>query len=621
MGEVVHFEDTRLNRPVAIKFLIDSRNPTFVARFQQEARAVAQLSHPNILNILDFGITEDEKLYMVMELLQGESLDEVLKRKQVFEVDEVLPILNLICQGLGNAHQNGVVHRDIKPSNVMLYNDESGGVNVKIVDFGIAKSLESDLSLTSSGSIIGTPAYISPEAAQGLILDSRSDIYSFGCLVFELLTGKKVFSGKNAMDTIAKHLNEMPPSLNDVSEKEVDPAFESIVAKCLEKDPKNRFQSMDEIQDALREIESIPVSEIFSDDVDTEPKSSLLKSQESHSKFPLTIFFIVLGCTLMVMTFVLARSILRGEREEVVVKAPPPDRSSYDFKYGNIQPTLNKNKIEGVYQWSVLLPVSDPAGLPALVDEALKEKAYNLKINNGMLIGKYTESLAKLKVSRLSLTLCTLDRTALKSVAAIKNLVTLDLEQIDMVSVDYLGELSASQSLKNIFMRRVKFDDTMFDELAKVRNLQWLVIDRSKNITGKGIGKLQKLVQLSVSSSGFRPEYFKELQTLPQLSILHIADLNLTDADIEPIKKLKVQILIISNNPKLSGKALKSLSQMHELKYLAIPNTTSEEVVNYLKKHLPNTVVEKVNALVGDQHNIEAEFLKVPLKKKYSSEQ
>jgi serine/threonine protein kinase/WD40 repeat protein len=258
MGEVFRARDERLGRDVALKLIrpASSDNPDHLRRFEQEARAAAALNHPNILAIYDVGF-EGASPYIVSELLEGKTLRQRLTEGPIPPKDAAGYALQ-IAHGLIAAHERHIVHRDLKPENIFLTNDD----RIKILDFGVAKlqvnpednrSIESLTTVTKHGTVIGTVAYMSPEQLRGKTVDPRSDIFSFGAILYEMMAGCRAFRGETEVDTMTAVLREEPSSAN-LDQADIPPAYQEIVRHCLEKETENRFQSVKDLAFALQTI-------------------------------------------------------------------------------------------------------------------------------------------------------------------------------------------------------------------------------------------------------------------------------------------------------------------------------------------------------------------------------
>lgn len=262
MGEVWRAHDARIGRDVAIKFIpVALRSPDRLHRFEQEARAAGSLSHPNLVTVYDLG-TEESAPYVVMELLDGETLRAKLTDEGVrIPVRKAIDYAVQIANGLAAAHEHGIVHRDLKPENIIITNDG----RVKIVDFGLAKlSARTDGQTdaatqqrdTTPGTVLGTAGYMSPEQVRGQQVDHRSDIFSFGAILYEMLTGRRAFKGESSVETMNAILKEDPPELAS-SGALIPPALDAVVRHCLEKSANERFQSSRDLAFDLNRMSAI----------------------------------------------------------------------------------------------------------------------------------------------------------------------------------------------------------------------------------------------------------------------------------------------------------------------------------------------------------------------------
>jgi len=250
MAEVFLARDQLLDRPVAVKVLFPefATDPSFVERFRREATAAANLNHPNIVGVYDWG-EADGTYFIVMEYVDGRTLSEILRDEGPLHPDRAADVGADVAAALGFAHRNGVVHRDAKPGNVLV----TAAGQVKVADFGIARAItaNADENLTQVGTVMGTATYFSPEQARGDPVDPRSDIYSLGCVLYELVVGRPPFSGDSPMAIAYKHVHESPVPPRHLN-IELPAAIEAIILKCLAKNPANRYPSAEDLRADLR---------------------------------------------------------------------------------------------------------------------------------------------------------------------------------------------------------------------------------------------------------------------------------------------------------------------------------------------------------------------------------
>jgi serine/threonine protein kinase len=260
MGVIYRGRQVFLDWPVAVKMLkSDSMSAKARTRFHQEAKAVSALKHPGIVSILDFGVDDLDRPYMVMEYVEGCNLSDLLLERLVLPMEDLLPLSLEICDALSAAHKKGIVHRDLKPSNIMLVANDDGQVQIKLLDFGVAKMLDvpeyTRQDLTKTGDALGTPLYMSPEQIESKNVTYRSDLYSLGCTLYACLTGTPPFIGETKIETMDMHCADKPMSLKEASEGlEFSPGIEAIIMRLLEKRPGDRYESAEQVKDALIEM-------------------------------------------------------------------------------------------------------------------------------------------------------------------------------------------------------------------------------------------------------------------------------------------------------------------------------------------------------------------------------
>lgn len=256
LGVVYKASHMVMDKIVAVKILFGevdvNKDETHFLRFQREAQAASSMSHPNIVTVYDFGISQNKTPYLVMDFVEGINLKDVLSRHNRLPIDRGIGIFLQMCSALEHAHSKGILHRDIKPENVVLLKTSWNPEFVKLVDFGIAKYVNepsnSARKLTLDGQVLGTPAYMSPEQVMGDRLDPRSDIYCMGVLMYHTITGKLPILGTTSADTMSRHITDLPKDFAEICPGlKIPHRLQRTILKALKKHPQDRHQSMKEL--------------------------------------------------------------------------------------------------------------------------------------------------------------------------------------------------------------------------------------------------------------------------------------------------------------------------------------------------------------------------------------
>ncbi len=330
MAQVYKGTDTVLGRPVAIKVLAPqfAQDEAFVARFRREAQAAARLNHPNLVGVYDTG-SDDGTHYIVMEHVEGRTLAEFLAGGGRLMPERAIELTEAVCKALAFAHAQGVIHRDIKPGNIMVTRQG----DVKVMDFGIARLTTSAETIAQTAAVLGTASYLSPEQAQGQPVDARSDLYSLGVVMYEMLTGAVPFTGDSPVAVAYKHVQESPEPPSRLN-PDVSPELEAVVMRALAKGPANRYRSAEEFRQDLERarrgqpVEAPPLLPAAerTQVIAREDRTALLPPQPPSGRGRRLAAGIAIAVVVLVALgaglYLLAQGLLKDEEQPVLVKAP-----------------------------------------------------------------------------------------------------------------------------------------------------------------------------------------------------------------------------------------------------------------------------------------------------------
>lgn len=476
MGLVYRVEQIFLGKELALKTIHKSfLSDITVKRFEHEARAAFAVNHPNIIAVNAYGLLDDQTPFLAMEIVDGETLAELLHDSGPLPMAAALPIIIQVCFGLAHAHNNGVVHRDIKPSNIMILKGRELGTegSVKILDFGIAKFSHRDggeiQALTKTGEIFGSPLYMSPEQCMGSQVDFRSDIYSLGCVIFETLTGKAPFVGNNALATLMMHQSEPAPTLADgAGGKEFPEELENIVAKMLEKEPEDRYDSLGIVAHDLASIikskDRAQISRPLSLSTTDQSKE---KSNNSRSNFLKYIIAATIAASTLAMATI---GVIQygSHHPEKLATASPDERGQAKEGQAKEEAKSVQSKDPEKFSSSIELEPEELVKIQLKVMQARSENYFLLK---------GADVTAK----------------ALEAIATAKGIETVDLLGSD-ISNENLDKLS-KLPLKSIILTSTNFNDIGAENLSSIQSLVTIKANQTE-ITDQGLSSLKKLKRL-----------------------------------------------------------------------------------------------------------------------------
>jgi len=523
MGVIYKARQTVLNKLVAIKML----HPHIVSgdafrRFQIEGKAVGLLQHPYIINIHDLATTGSGQPYMVMDFVEGRTLAQIIEGDGPLGKNRFLRIFEQICDALAHAHNRGVLHRDLKPSNIMLTRRD-GQEEVRIMDFGIAKLIDDAADqhgasqLTRTGETIGSPYYMSPEHIRGGKTDSRSDVYSLGCVMYEALTGAPPFTGSTPIETLMMHLNDKPLSLSQsvLGKYEFDPDLEAMIARLLEKNPDLRYQSMEELSSALSRFQAGEGLDRF---VDASPAARV-----NWQVICIAAASVCVSLALIVVAYFLTKK-----------SAPTPE----------------------VLRPPLVMPRLASVDVQSMIDERVRKQEFVLDLHN---IAAFTEvhnaDIAPLEnatnANDINLKGAThIDDQGLQHIGKLK------LESLNLTDtgVKDLHALKGMTTLTSLSLERTFLDDSGMKVIGHLTNLQELTINNT-GISDEGLGYLSGLRRLTKL-------YYKDCSHLTKKALARLEN-KLPDCIFDPpIHRLSEKSTKVEEDPFLTQ--AKSLSDKHQ---------------------------------------------------------
>lgn len=599
MGVLFRAHDKTLDKLVAIKALPSGNiiGSEKIVRFQKEAKAAGALDHKNIVKVLDFGVTPSGDPYLVMDYVDGESLADLIEAAGPLDLITALRYFVEIADGLAHAHRHGVIHRDIKPSNIMLA--VTGTVpEARIVDFGVAhmRRVDSDEQgfESTGGNIIGSPGYVSPEVVSGGKADQRSDVYSFGCLMFETLTGHLPFIGETALQTMADHVNKAPPEVADIlrhgENQNLACGLSDVVRKCLKKQPAERFKSAEELKLALidccefiKEEERAAITEGVTAPGGIFRTLSIQNAQTA--KFPLVLIAVVVLVPIGLLIALVGPSIFADMTEEHKIEKT---KVSSD-------PLLREDSMASAHVLSAMNPDGDFPDMPTITPEKLELNKYWLRrkqiasLTYVKVPDETMKALENYPVVRLELSQSRVSPKGLQSISKMTQLVDLKIDQIAGLKDDDLKVLLPRQDLINLSLKETEITDKGLKIISGLKGLKYLTVQGCQKITTDGI---------------------TQLRSMPNLVTLTMGQTNVSLTALKGFQRMRD---VNAQYKRLSPEEYETLASLKELQSLTLTgcNFTKKDLFRFIdNKELLEIKAATTAVTEEDAHSFQKEFLK-----------
>lgn len=580
-GSVYLARDRLLNKKVAIKILT-SFDPEKLISFQDEARATSQLKHESIVALLDFGVSEDNTPYMVMEYLQGETLEELLFKERTLDLETCKSLFSQLTSALSLAHKKNIYHRDLNLRNIILV-PKDNQYQVKIIDFGLAswKKTDGSFSGEQNENIVGTPFFMSPDQGLGKTYDARSETYSIGCIMFNALTGSPPFSGENAIQTLSFHANETPPKLEDNCEETFPQELEDLVQKALAKDPDHRFQSMEELKESLLSIEETIQAEPITKRLVEKPKK-IDKNLVLISGSFILVFLV--GAAMIFGQFKKSQkefnpskhTIKKTTKKDDIPEIKTIEDSAAESGYLGKKWELEGNMMKGV-------EVTDED----FKDLKMPPKCTFINLWGGSMnvTGAGLKYLVGTKLSKFQSSAPSFSDKGAYYLTKFPGIKVINIQTTEKLTEKGIKYLASIPSLEHLQLRFMILPEKTTEILSTSKSIRSLDFGHSRSFTGEDIANLAKI---------------------KKLKRLSLADIGLKDSWLEPFTKSNLKRLEIHEN-KITDKGLRILARVKTLRRLKITadeNITEAGFKDFQSKR-PECKIQRVGGSLIPQLNLE----------------
>lgn len=565
VGTVYKVFDPVLNKYFAVKVLLRNSDEVKAARLQREAKSAGKLNHPHICRIDNFGQTKEGSPYMVMEYLEGQDLRDFLENEDALSLSSALEVAVQVASALAYAHSHGVVHRDLKPANVLLLNG-SNQIFIKLLDFGVAKDETRSGDITQTGAIVGSPLYMSPEQIMGEETGPASDIYSYGCMLFEILTGEPPFVAGSVVETLTMHKSKEVPKLSSLH---FPKALGELVEQCLNKKPSDRPASFNEILSQIETIQEELANQSTSNPVDEQ--KDLRELEKQKQKKLIVIFSVCSVVLLLVLSVAFIGKDIKNRK--VLPESVLSEQSGLNHAANAFFDETGDRKN---------LFVSDPKygdlgkrAVPSVVDEDLRllkgHKLIKLSFDGSQINGSGLKYVVDCGIKQLRMQQCEITDENMKYIAQMKDLCNLSIYS------DYLTD----EGLKHIgdarkFIALELHSDKITNQgIASINHLEHCnhLSFRGKSLTIdciKAVGKSKNLLTLELGKFKVEGDIGSLLLAFPSLERMDFADIHWIDPlSLKSLAKKKLASLSIMRST-LGADQLAAIGELKTLTTLSL---------------------------------------------------
>ncbi|MCA9804765.1 MAG: protein kinase [Cyanobacteria bacterium HKST-UBA02] len=562
-SEVFLSRDRFLRKDVSVKLLRWLNDETIVA-FQNEARVNAALKHRNIVEILDFGVSDSGVPFLVQDYIEGATLEEYLAEHGPMDTGSVISFFAEVADALAYAHSKGVMHRDLKPSNFLVVKSENR-LSPRLIDFGIAHMKEG--TATADGiEVAGTPRYMAPDTANGLDYDSRSEIYSLGCVMYAALTGgSPPFDGDTSLEILSRHSTQPPEPIEAIAGE----PLESVIFKCLEKSPAERFESAISLKEALRSISDLPGP--------LEPE--IRKAGSDRNRIAVVAVSAIAAITIATTGALVASRLLK--------QSEPESRKARPVKEEEIETAFQADNLGKAFLESTMVPHADST-IEYL--QSIRKNPDAEVVNLFMCDVKDSDLdfIGGTRIKALNLSYNPVTNVTMKRLENVETLEALVLRAVNITD-DGIESISRLPNLKRLTVSAIPLTPRSFDAIARIKSLERLYLETFDNLSEEEIRKLKKLPKLEmllIARCKISVPVARELIDFPAMWAVDLSNCSIADGVIETLAKSRRFTDIILSGSDFPPGRLKVFNSMKSLKVLNVvdcPNVETSEIKKLIR--------------------------------------